>query len=195
MLSGTVRLKGNRKLWLILSLLSVPWAIVSAVGIGWLAALVRPQGWTFDGEDVSNPVLGGAMVIGGLLATAAVTIVVHEAVHGILMWMFTGARPVFGFKIWYAYADAPGWYFRRWPMVVVLISPLVVLPAIGLPLIAFTSAGVSLLVLFGLIINAVAAVADLYMTVLALRIRGPVYFGDTPAANPGEAGSWYLPAS
>jgi hypothetical protein len=192
-LSGTVRLRGNRKLWATLTALSLPWGLVSIVGIGWLASLVRPQGWTFDGRAVPIAVLI-ATIVGGGLGTAVITVVLHEAVHGILLWMVTGARPVFGFKVWYAYADAPGWYLRRWPMVAVLVAPLVVLPAAGLALIAFTPPGVSIFVLLGLVINAIAAIADVYMVGLALRIRGPVYFGDTPEAKTGEAGSWYLPA-
>ena len=193
-LSGTLRLRGNRKLWFTLSLLSVPWSLASFAGLGWLASLVRPEGWTFDARETSVPV-ATATIVGGLLATGVITIVVHEAVHGILLWMFTRARPIFGFKGWYAYADAPGWYFQRWPMVTVLVAPLIVLPAIGLPVVAFSPSTVSIFVLFGLIINAIAAIADLYSTVVVLRIRGPVYFGDTPGAKPGEAGSWYLPAS
>lgn len=164
------------------------------VGIGWLADLVRPGGWTFE-NDQGSLWTGVATIVGGLVGTSVITIVVHEAVHGLVLWMFTGARPTFGFKGWYAYADAPGWYFRRWPMVTVLVAPLIVLPVIGLPLIAFAPAAVSIFVLFGLIINAVAAIADLYSTVVVLRIRGPVYFGDTPGAKPGEAGSWYLPST
>lgn len=192
-LSGTVRLRGNRKLWATLTVLSLPWALASIVGIGWLASLVRPEGWIFDGREVSIAVLI-ATIVGGSLGTAVITILVHEVVHGIALWMFTQARPVFGFKGWYAFADAPGWYFRRWPMVAVLVAPLIVLPAAGLPLIAFAPSGVSIFVLLGLIINAIAAIADVYMVGLALRIRGPVYFGDTPDAGPGEAGSWYLPS-
>lgn len=193
-LGGTLRLRGNRKLWLILSLLTVPWTFLSVGSVSWLASLVRPHGWTFDSREMPSPVAGVTMAVGGLLVTIAVTVCVHEAVHGILMWLFTGARPVFGFKIWYVYTDAPGWYFKRFPMVIVLLSPLIVLPAVGLPVIALAPAGVSLLVLFGLVINAISAIADVYMAGLALRIRGPVYFGDTPDAKPGEAGSWYLPA-
>ncbi|HZM74878.1 MAG TPA: DUF3267 domain-containing protein [Candidatus Limnocylindrales bacterium] len=191
-LSGTLRLRGNRKLWLMLTLLSVPWTVVSFVSIGWLASVVRPEGWTFDGRESSVPAVLGT-IVGGLLATGVITIVLHEAVHGILLWMFTRERPTFGFMGWYAYADAPGWYFQRWPMAVVLVAPLIVLPAIGLPLIAFAPPAVSIFVLFGLIINSIAAIADLYSIVVVLRIRGPVYFGDTPGGKPGESGSWYLP--
>ena len=189
-----MHLKGNRKLWRTLSLLSLPWGLASIIGIGWLTSVVRPEGWVFDGRGVS-PLAIIATVVGGLVATVVVTIVLHEAVHGILMWTLTRARPVFGFKGWYAYADAPGWFFQRWPMIAVLVAPLIVMPAIGLPLMAVTPSEISIFIPLGLIINSIAAVSDIYMVGLALRIRGPVYFGDAPGAKPGEAGSWYLPAS
>jgi hypothetical protein len=192
-LGGTLHLRGNRKLWRTLSLLSLPWGLVSATAIVALASLVRPQGWVFDFRHVSGAALLGT-AIGGLAVTCVLTILLHEAVHGVLLWVFTGARPVFGFKGWYAYADAPGWYFPRWPMLASLAAPLVVLPAVGLPVIAFAPAGLSLFVLVGLITNALAAIGDVYMMVIVLRIRGPVYFGDTPHAEPGDSGSWYVHA-
>lgn len=190
-LGGTLHLRGNRRLQLTLSLLSLPWGVVSIVVIALLASLARPQGWTFDLGDVSAPVFIGILV-GGLITTCVLTIVVHEAVHGVLLWAFTRTRPMFGFKGWYAFADAPGWYLPRWPMVAVLAAPLTMLPVLGLPLIAFAPPGLSVFVLIGLIMNAVAAIGDVYMIGVALRVRGPVYFGDAPEAKPGESGSWYV---
>lgn len=190
-LGGTLRLKGNRRFWITLTLLSVPWGIVSVAGVMLLGSLARPEGWTFDTRDVSAPVVIGTAV-GGLIITYVLVIVVHEAVHGVLLWMFTRTCPVFGFKGYYAYADAPGWYLPRWPMIAVLAAPLTIMPVLGLPFIAYGPAALSLFVLFGLIINTIAAIGDVYMIGIALRVRGPVYFGDTPHAKTGESGSWYV---
>lgn len=88
------------------------WAAERFVGVLLLTSLVRPQGWVFDLRHFSTPVIIG-IVVGGLIATYALTIVLHEAVHGVLLWAFTWTRPVFGFKGWYAYTDAPGWYLPR----------------------------------------------------------------------------------
>jgi hypothetical protein len=190
-LGGTLRLHGNRSLRRKLSLLSLPWAMVSIAGTALLGGLVRPDGWTFDLGDVSVATIL-VVFLGGLVVTPVLAIVAHEAVHGVLLWVLTGTRPVFGFKGWYAYADAPGWYLPRWSMLAVLAAPLIVLPVLGLPLVAFASPGLSLFVLVGLILNAVAAIGDVYMIGVAARVRGPVYFGDAPQAKPGEAGSWYV---
>jgi hypothetical protein len=166
---------------------------VALVGHGLLAALVRPEGWTFGPVDLALPLVV-LLLIGGVAVTYAVTVVLHEAGHGLALWLFTRARPVFGFNGWYVYTDAPGWYLARGPMLTVLLTPLVLLPAIGLPLIATAPAVVSLFVYGGLVLNTVAAIGDLYLGSVVLRLRGPVVFGDEPGAKPGEAGAWYVPA-
>ena len=190
---GSIRLAGNRALYRRLTLVGLLLFPIGTVVLGALAALVRPEGWTFG--PVDTPVLLAVLILLVALAvTYVVTIVVHEAVHGLAIWAFTGARPVFGFKGFYAYADAPGWYLARGPMLTALLAPLVLLPAIGLPVIALAPAGVSLLVFAGLVINTVGSAGDLYLSAVAVRVRGPVVFGDEPGAKPGEAGAWYVPA-
>jgi hypothetical protein len=192
-LAGTVRLRGNRRLLLTLNLLSAPLWIASCFCFAALSSVVRPGGWTFDFRDVSLTAILAVVIVGGA-ATFVGTILLHEAVHGAVLWAYTRTRPVFGFKGWYAYADAPGFYFPRGPMLAVLVAPLLVLPLIGVPLMALTPSVVSLFILVGLVVNTVAAVGDLYMIGLALRIKGPVYFGDGPDDRTGESGSWFVPA-
>jgi hypothetical protein len=51
-------------------------------------------------------------------------------------------KPKFAFKVWYAYATAPGWYLPRNQYAVVAIAPLVVLSLLGIILfLAFVPAG------------------------------------------------------
>jgi hypothetical protein len=191
--AGTIRFYGNHRLLLRLQLLAVPVGLLSCLGFGLLSSLLRPEGWSFDFRGGSVVALIG-MVIGVIVAATVVPLVLHEAVHGVVLWALTGHRPVFGFKGWYAYADAPGWFFSRGQMVVAYLAPLFVLPVIGLPLIAYAPAGVSLIAFFGLVVNAVGAVGDLYATFVVLRIKGPVIFGDGPDDKTGESGSWFVPA-
>jgi hypothetical protein len=191
--AGTLRFRGNDRLVRTLTLLTLPALVVSFLFFGQLSALVRPEGWTFDTRNVSVPAVI-AVVVGGLVATLVITLVLHEVVHGLVLWAFTGSRPVFGYKGWYVYTDAPGWYLSRGQMVTTYLAPFVVVPAIGLPLIAVTSAGLSLFVFLGLVVNAVGAMGDLYATVFVLRIKGPVVFGDGPDDKVGESGSWFVPA-
>jgi hypothetical protein len=191
---GTLRFAGNDRLLRTLALLSIPALILSWLLFGQLSALVRPEGWVFDTRDVSVAAII-AVLIGGLVATVVLALVLHEAVHGLVLWAITRSRPVFGFKGWYLYTDAPGWYLSRGQMVATYLAPFVVLPAIGLPLIALAPATPSLFVFLGLIVNAVGALGDLYSTVFVLRIKGPVVFGDGPDDKTGESGSWFVPAA
>ena len=63
-----------------------------------------------------------------------VVFVLHEAVHGLFFWLYTRDRPRFGFKGWYLYASAPGWYLSRNRFLVVGLSPLVTMTAAALGL-------------------------------------------------------------
>jgi len=189
---GSIRLAGNRALYRRLTLVGLLLFPTGMFVLGALTALVRPEGWTFGPVDAPL-VLVVLILLAALVLTYVVTIVVHEAVHGLVIWALTGSRPVFGFKGFYVYADAPGWYLTRGPMLTVLLAPLVLLPALGLPVIALAPAGVSLFVFIGLVINTVGSAGDLYLSAVAVRVRGPVVFGDEPGAKPGEAGAWYVP--
>jgi hypothetical protein len=190
-LGGTLRLAGNRRLKRLLNLLAVPWLLVAFLANGLLAELVRPQGWSFAPGDVSVPLL--LALIGGPVAAIALAIVLHEAAHALVLWVHTGARPVAGFKGWYFYVDAPGWYVGRGPTLVTLAAPLVLVPAVVLPVVAWAPPAVSLSALCCLVVNTAVAIGDLYTIVFVLRLRGPVIFGDE-GGPPGEAGSWYVPS-
>ena len=37
----------------------------------------------------------------------------HELIHGIFFYFFTKEKPVFGYKVIYAYAGAPDWYVKK----------------------------------------------------------------------------------
>lgn len=54
-----------------------------------------------------------------------VYIVLHEAVHGLLMWYFSKKKPHFGASLQYAYAGSDA-YFRKVPYLVIALAPLVV---------------------------------------------------------------------
>jgi hypothetical protein len=108
--AGTIMLEGNDRLKRGLSVAQLLALAVCAVGFFALVGAVRP-----DLTEVSVAVRGIGdlvMVAAALLAvllTLLFTIVVHEAVHALLLRMYTRARPEVGWKGWYAYASAPGW--------------------------------------------------------------------------------------
>lgn len=59
------------------------------------------------------------------LAGCCLYIVGHEAVHGLLMWLFSGVKPRFGFTLMYAYAGSDV-CFAKAPYLLIAIAPLLV---------------------------------------------------------------------
>ncbi len=81
------------------------------IPFGWLFlylfALIRPDTTAFSLE-VSGL---GVFLVGGLLLLVVVGIVLlHELVHGLFIWLYTGSRLHLGLGASYAYAAAPDWY-------------------------------------------------------------------------------------
>lgn len=127
----------------------------TASGAGWLAALTV------------------------LLAVMAAVVVLHEAVHGLFFWLFTGDRPTFGFKGMYAYAAAPEWYLPRWPYAVVGIAPLLVLTLLGLALLPAVPAAAVTPLVAAMTLNAAGAVGDLLVVGWLLVVPRRALVNDT----------------
>ena len=108
--------------------------------------------------------LSAAQMLWEFLAALVLMILLHEGVHGLFFWLFTGERPRFGFVGAYAYAAAPDWYIPRNRYLLVGLAPLVVLSAVGTLLMPFASAPVLFLVLVVVVLNAAGSVGDLAMT-------------------------------
>ena len=145
-------------------------AIAAFFFFGWLAlallAALRPDvaAWTFQ---VSGSNFWAFLV--GLIGFLAVTVTVHEAIHGLCFWLLTRERPRFGFKGLYAYAAAPDWYLPRLHHIAVALAPLVVITVAGLLWLPVAPAGVVLPLTLLLVLNASGAVGDLVTVVWLLR--------------------------
>ncbi len=124
------------------------------------------------------------------LGVNLVMVVLHEAVHGVFFWLFTGSRPQFAFKLWYAYASAPGWYLPRNLYFITGVAPLVALTALGLALAAFAPAWMLLPLLLFITLNASGAVGDIAVAAwLLLQPAGCL------ANDRGDAVTLYVPAT
>jgi hypothetical protein len=99
----------------------------------------------------------------GVVLALVLIIPLHELVHGLGFWIFTRARPRFGWKLIYAYAAAPGWFLPRGPYLSVVLAPLVAISLAGTALLAVVPPAAVTAVLMLLIVNASAAVGDLAM--------------------------------
>ncbi len=115
-----------------------------------------------------------------LLVGFAITIVVHELVHGLAMQFF-GAQAKYGFnwKGLMVYATAPGYAFQRNQYLVVALAPLVSLSALAC-LGILIQAGASSVWLFAILgtLNGGAAIGDLWITSVVLRYPSSAYVID-----------------
>jgi hypothetical protein len=183
---GTLDLSKDRKAAIAINLAG----IVLLFLFGWLfnRALLLLRG------DVARNVLSfefGSLLDLGVfilvaLGTMGLMIVVHEAIHGVFFWLFTRSRPVFAYKIWYAYATAPGWYLPRGQYLIVALAPLVIISLVGLGLMAVLPLSWLAPLLFLLIMNAAGAVGDLAVAGWLILQKPGVY-----AADRGDAVTLY----
>ena len=103
------------------------------------------------------------------IVALVLVVLIHELVHGLIFWWFSGQRPTFGVKGLYVYAAAsPDVYFPRNQYLIVGIAPIVLLTLVGLLLMLIVPVvAVPILSLF-IAFNAAGAAGDLVMAVRLL---------------------------
>src|SRR5262249_48804282 len=137
----------------------------------------------------SSMAVAFGVFVAGLFVVVAFTIVLHEAVHGLFFWLLTRSIPRFGFRGWYAYAAAPGWFLPRAAFVAVGLAPLLATSVVGLALTAVLPQGLVTVVLLALIFNAMGSVGDMYLVWRVLRAPRRTVVEDR-----GAGIAWYVPA-
>ena len=129
--------------------------------------MVRPDQ---AGMDITVHSLLDILILFGWVVLASVLVVIiHEAIHGVFFWLFTGSRPIFAFKGAYAYAAAPGWYLPRGAYMLTGLAPLVILSLAGLVVLAVAPASWLTLITLALVINASGSVGDLAAVIWLAR--------------------------
>jgi hypothetical protein len=96
----------------------------------------------------------------GILLAAAVMIVLHENVHALVIWRFTGSWPTYGMSPLGVYVRADGWYFTRGAMIAISAAPLVALTVIGVLVMAIISPALASLTVWFILLNAAGSVND-----------------------------------
>jgi hypothetical protein len=186
--SGTLDLSKNRLALVLMNVLAVGLLIV--FGYIFLIIMVRLRPGDAPGSFSFS--FGGPLDILLFLAYIAVlyaaVIILHEAVHGIFFWVYTRSRPKFAFKVWYAYATAPGWYLPRNQYAVVAITPLIVLTLLGIVLFLFVPNWLLMPILLFITFNASGAVGDI-VVLFWLFSKPPTCM----ASDQGDAVTLYLP--
>ena len=126
-----------------------------------------------------------------LLVATVLMIILHEAVHGVAFWLFTGKRPTFGFKLFYAYAASPkGIYLPRQQYFIVALAPLIFLTLAGIALIPVVPLVALPTLVFFLVGNAAGAIGDVWVVGWLMREPPEILLQDR-----GDAVTCYGPPS
>lgn len=106
----------------------------------------------------------------GLFVSLILTVLLHELIHGVFFWAFTGSRPVFALRLLYAYAAAPDWFIPARHYWIIGLAPLVLIGMLGLLIIALAPIGWIPLFGFLVALNTAGATGDLFIIARLLRL-------------------------
>lgn len=127
------------------------------------------------------------------IGVALVYVVLHELVHGLVYWLFTGHKLKFGFTGTVAYCGVPDIYVYRTASMCAVIAPFAVFTVIfALGTILFKEPSMKILTALLQAIHVSGCVGDLFNFGLYLfKFRDP----RTLMRDPGPAQTFYLPAA
>jgi len=155
-------------------------AVVSGIILllagGWLLVqftnLVRPAALegmrlrdmlTIAPDGRESVVIPCQLTVDAVIALALVMLI-HEVVHGLFYWQFSGKRPTVGIKWMFVYVAAPSdVYFPRNQFLIVGLAPLVLLTLVGLLLMLIVPVVLVSIVILFVALNAAGAAGDLLM--------------------------------
>jgi len=135
-----------------------------------------------------NGIGNSLLKITEFIVIITLVLIVHEAIHGFFFWFFSRHKPIFGFKMAYAYAAMPDWYFPRNQYLVIGAAPFVLINMIGIPLLAFVPLQWIWVVLTALMMNSSGAIGDL--AVIFWLFKNPV---ETMALDKADSIELYKP--
>lgn len=164
-----IDLKKNRREALIVNVTAAIIAVVMAV----IGHFIVPVQTLFDMTSVPAYFARFGVLLVGLVAY----IILHEAVHGVVMYHYCKVKPTFGFTGMYAYAGSTAFYNRR-SYIVIAMAPVVfwgVVLAILMPLVPKTWFWV---VYFIQMNNISGAAGDLYVTSLMMKMPEDILVRD-----------------
>jgi len=176
-LAWTVDIKHNLRLNIILNVLGLAWMGLAGLLLTGSVQRLRDD---FSISFQMGGSMGNLLITSGLILAAVLAIlVVHELVHGLFFWIFSGHKPEFGFGPGYAYAAMPDWFYPKWQYLVVGLSPLVLITAVGLGASVLIPLEWLWVVLIAIIFNAGGAIGDMYVCLRLAREHKKVLIKDT----------------
>lgn len=179
--------------------------VILLLGSGWLLAAllnaVRPAALAGVrlNELVTETAVGTTFtmpfgLILNFIIAVVLVLIVHELVHGLAYWLFSGVRPRFGVHGLAPYAAAPlGVYFPRNQVLIVGLAPLLLLTLACVPLALLAPVQVVPILFFFTILNIGGSAMDLLMVAALFSYPADTYIEDNDVASiiygPGKAGA------
>ncbi len=160
----------------------------SLLFFGFLIFLLRPEVIPIDYHYHPPSVAQGAVFLAKVFGAMIVMVPLHEGCHGLFFRLFSHARPKYAFKLYYAFASAPGWFFPRWQYFFISLAPLFGITILAILGIRFLPEFFLLPLYFLLILNTSGAVGDLW--VVTRLIFSP---RSTMIRDFGNAIEFYMP--
>ncbi len=103
---------------------------------------------------------------------------IHELIHGLFFFLFTGEKPVFGFKNLSAYAGIPGRYLKKKYYLIACLSPLIVLSLAGLIIFFIVSNTLASVIFIVISAHAAGCIGDIWVAVKLLKKPADTYVND-----------------
>jgi hypothetical protein len=159
----------------VIELATIVLAIISF--LSFLAIYAAWHGNPFDNLDAWGIDLGRSFFIflAACVATWISVVILHEGLHGLVLWLFTGKFPKF-IRTPHTIGPIFDRALPRGQFMTVLLTPLVGVTAIGLFLMWLIPPSIALFVLIGLFLNITASIGDLW-AVWQLLKAGPGALG------------------
>ena len=166
---GTLDIRNNPRALILLNFFGLILLGLS----GWL--VLRAAFWLHPiqaNSAFSLQIRSGMEGLRWVLAALIITIgmlVIHEAIHGLFFWLFTGSRPKFGIGPGYAFAAAPEWYLPRNLYFMIGVAPLILMTLAGLLILAVAPPTWFMSLLVFISFNISGSVGDLAVVIWLMK--------------------------
>ncbi len=113
------------------------------------------------------------------IAILLLLLVIHEFIHAVFFYLFTGEKPIYGFKGIYGYAGSPNWYLKKSYYLIVSLSPFIIISISGLIFLLLIPAEYSSIIVLLLTTHAAGCIGDIWVSIKLIRKPKKTYINDS----------------
>ena len=114
-----------------------------------------------------------------LILLLIVVLIIHELIHGVFFYIYTGEKPTIGFKGIYGYAGAPGWYIKKDQFYIISLSPLILITILGFVFMQIIPENYRTVLFLVITVNAAGSIGDIWVSMKLLKKPKETYVNDT----------------